>query len=164
MARDNSDAVTAQNSGELGAFKRGELNKQIEDVVFAQERGYVTDPIRVPNGFLILRVEERFKEGQASLDDVRDQITERLYMPRMQPAVREYLTRLRQDAFLEIKPGYVDTAAAPGKNTAWQDPAQLKPETVSKEEVANQSRRKRVLGFIPIPGTKQSGTGTSSSR
>ena len=44
----------------------------------------------------------------------------------MQPAIREYLTKLRQDAFLEIKPGYVDTGAAPDKDTTWMDPAQLR--------------------------------------
>ena len=73
-----------------------------------------------------------------------------------QPQVREYLTKLRHEAFLEIKPGYVDTGAAPGKNTAWTDPAQLKPETVTKEEVAAQTRRRRLLWMVPIPGTQTS--------
>ena len=59
------------------------------------------------------------------------------------PKVREYLTRLRQDAFLEIRAGYVDSGAAPGKDTAWKDPAQLKPETTTKEEVAARKRKRR---------------------
>src|SRR5579864_6530983 len=66
----------------------------------------------------------------------------------MQPKVREYLTKLREVAFLEIRAGYVDSGAAPGKDTAWKDPAQLKPETTTKEEVAAR-RRKRLLGIIP---------------
>jgi parvulin-like peptidyl-prolyl isomerase len=153
LARDNSDAATGKQMGELGAFKRGELDKKIEEIVFKEDRGFVTDPIRVANGFLILKVEERFKEGQAPFEEVENEVMEKLYMPRMQPAVREYLTKLRQEAFLEIKPGYVDSEAAPGKNTAWTDPAQLKPETTTKEEVANRKRKKRVLGVVPIPGT-----------
>ena len=60
---------------------------------------------------------------------------------------------MRQDAFLEIKEGWTDTAAAPGKETKWTDPAQLKPETVTKEEVAAAPRRKRLLWLVPIPGT-----------
>jgi peptidyl-prolyl cis-trans isomerase SurA len=103
-------------------------------------------------------VEERFKAGQAPFEEVENEVMEKLYMPRMQPAVREYLTKLRQEAFLEIKPGYVDSDAAPGKNTAWTDPAQLKPETTTKEEVANRKRKKRVLGMVPIPGTTQNTT------
>ncbi len=166
LIRDNSDAPSKQEGGDLGGFKRGELNKQIEDVVFKNERGYVTDPFRVQNGFLILRIEERFKAGQAEYDEVKNEIMERLYMPRMQPAVREYLTKLRQDAFLEIKTPYTDAYAAPGKDTAWKDPAQLKPETVTKEEVATKGRRKRILWAIPVPGTstRSSKPGTSKSR
>jgi len=165
LARDNSDAVTAQQDGELGAFKRGALNPQIEKIVFDQERGYVTDPIRVANGFLILKVEEKHKPGQATLEEVQNQIMDTLFRPRMEPAVREYLTKLRQDAFLEIKDGYVDTAPAPGKNTAWSDPAQLKPETVTNEEVAAKQRRRRLLWMVPIPGSKTTPkSGTSSSK
>ncbi|MBM3745263.1 MAG: peptidylprolyl isomerase [Acidobacteria bacterium] len=155
MARDNSDAATAQSLGELGAFKRGELRKEIEDLVFKQERGYVTDPLRQPNGFLILRVEERYEAGLQPFEAVENEVMERLYTPRMQPAVRTYLTRLRQDAFLEIRAGFLDSGAAPGKDTAWRDPAKFTPQTVTKEEVAAMPRQRRLLWLVPIP----SGTG-----
>jgi peptidyl-prolyl cis-trans isomerase SurA len=156
MARQYSDAVTKNQYGELGGVARGQMNKQIEDIVFAQERGFVSDPIRIPNGFLILKIDEKHRAGQAAFEEVENEIMEKLYMPKFQPQVREYLTRLRHEAFLEIKPGYVDTGAAPGKNTAWTDPAQLKPETVTKEEVAAQTRRRRLLWMVPIPGTQTS--------
>jgi len=151
LARDNSDAETARNYGELGAFKRGELRKDIEDIVFNQDRGYVTDPIKVDAGFLILKVEARSTKGLQPLEMVENEIMEKLYQPRMEPALRAYLTKLRQDAFLEIKPGWVDTGAAPGKDTTWTDPAQIKPETVTKEEVAARTRRRRLLALMPVP-------------
>jgi parvulin-like peptidyl-prolyl isomerase len=167
LARQNSDSVTKDQFGDLGGFKKGELDPQIEALVWTQERGYVTDPVRRPNGYLILRVEEHHKQGQASLEEVENEIMERLYMPKFQPGVRKLLTSLRTDAFLEIKPGYVDTGAAPDKNTAWTDPAQLKPETVTKEEVAGRTRRRRLLWAIPIPGTSttvKEKAGTSVSK
>lgn len=165
LARDNSDAVTARQGGELGGFKRGELNKAIEDVVFDKERGSVTDPIRVSAGFLILRVEEKHKAGQAGFEEVENEIMEKLFMPKFQPAVREYLTRLRAEAYLEIKPDFVDTAPAPGKDTRWKEPAQLRPETVTKEEVAAQTRRRRLFWLLPIPGTQTTvREGSSKSR
>jgi parvulin-like peptidyl-prolyl isomerase len=154
LARDNSDdPETAKNFGELPPFKRGDLRKEIEEVVFKQKKGYVTDPIKVPNGFLILRVEERYEAGQASYEEVEGEVNERLAMPKMQPRVREYLTKLRMDAFLEIKDGYVDSGAAPGKSTQWVDPAALKPETTTKEEVAAR-KRKRLLLVIPRKSPK----------
>ena len=36
-------------------------------------------------------------------------------MTKMQPALREYLTKLREDAYIDIKPGYVDTGASPNE-------------------------------------------------
>ncbi len=154
LARDNSDAVTARQFGELGGFKKGELDPELERLVFAQERNYVTDPIKRPNGWLILKVEEHHKAGQAQFEEVENEIMEKLYMPRFQPKIREYMTQLRRDAFLEIREGYVDSGAAPGKDTKWSDPAELKPETVTKEEVASNPRRKRLLWMVPLPGTK----------
>ena len=151
-AANSDDLETARNGGELPGFKRGELRKEIEDIVFKQKKGYVTDPIKVPNGFLILRVEERYEPGQASYEEVENEISERMAMPQMQPKVRAYLTKLREDAFLEIRAGYVDSGAAPGKDTSWKDVAQLKPQTVTKEEVAARKKHKKLL-FIPIPGT-----------
>jgi parvulin-like peptidyl-prolyl isomerase len=149
LARDNSDDTeTAKNFGEMPPFKRGQLRKELEDIVFTQKKGYVTDPIRIPEGFIILKIEERFEKGQAPYEDVEEEITSRMAGPQMQPKLRAYLTRLRQDAFLQIREGYVDSGAAPGKDTSWQDVAQLKPETVTKEEVAAR-RKKKFLGIIP---------------
>jgi parvulin-like peptidyl-prolyl isomerase len=164
LARDNSDAQSAQQGGDIGGWKRGALDKKIEDLVFNQERNYVSDPIRTPNGFLILKVEDKHKAGLASFEEVENEIAEKLYMPLFQPRVREYLTKLRQEAFLEIKDGYIDTSAAPGKSTRWSDPAQLKPETVTKEEVASRVRRRRLFWLAPIPGTQQTVSRTSRSR
>lgn len=84
---------------------------------------------------------------------VENEIMNKLWGPRFQPAIRTYLTKLREEAFLEIREGFVDTGAVAGKDTSWKDPAELKPETISKEEVAAQVRRKRLLWLIPIPGT-----------
>jgi parvulin-like peptidyl-prolyl isomerase len=164
LARDNSDAATAKQGGELGGYKKGDLAKQIEDAVWNLPKGAVTQPIRIPTGFEILKVDDHTKAGLAPLSDVRSEIENILYGPRMQPKVREYLTKLRKTAFLQIKQGYVDTGAAPGQNTAWQDPAQLKPETVTKAEVQEKTRHKRLFGMLPIPGTETTVTGKSSSR
>jgi parvulin-like peptidyl-prolyl isomerase len=154
LAATNSDDLeTARNGGELPGFKRDQLTKALADIVMKQNKGYVTDPIRGPTGFVIFRIVDRYEKGQATYEEVENEINERMIMPQMNVKVRTYLTRLRQEAFLEIKPGYVDSGAAPGKDTSWKDVAQLKPQTVTKEEVAAHRRRKRLLFAIPVPGT-----------
>jgi parvulin-like peptidyl-prolyl isomerase len=164
IAQANSDSPSAQQGGDIGSYEKGKLRGDIEKAIWDQPRGYVTDPINVGNGYLILKVEDHQKAGLASFEEVQPEITNRLFQPRMQPELRKYLTQLRTNAFLEIKPGFEDTGAAPGKDTAWVDPAEIKPDTVSKEEVLSQARRKKLLGIVPIPGTTAPNTGTSSSR
>jgi len=162
MARDNSDAITSKSFGALDPFKKGQLDPALESQVWDKPKGYVTDPIRVGAGFEILRVEEHQKAGQAELADVENEVMDKIYQPLMAPKLREYLTKLREDAFLQIKPEWIDSGAAPGKDTSWADPAQLKPETVKKEDVNNKPKRKRLLWAVPVPGTK--GKSTSSSQ
>jgi peptidyl-prolyl cis-trans isomerase SurA len=149
LARQNSDGPTALQDGELGSFKKGQLRKEIEDVVFSHEKGYVSDPIKTPAGFEIYRIDEKYTAGQASLDEVINEVNGILAEPRGAPKVREYLTKLRQNAYIQIKNGYVDSGAAPGKDISWKDPAQLRPETTTKEAVAL-TRRKKLLGVLPI--------------
>jgi parvulin-like peptidyl-prolyl isomerase len=163
LAKQYSDEpVSREQYGDAGSYKRGQMRRELEVMVFDKEFGHVTDPIRTDDGFLILKVEDQHRAGLAKFEEVENEIMERLYMTRFQPQIREYLTQLRQEAFLEIKDGFMDTGAAPGKDTKWSDPAQLKPETVTKEEVAAQTRRRRLLWLIPIPGTSTTSKPSSS--
>jgi parvulin-like peptidyl-prolyl isomerase len=166
LATGNSDADSAKQGGFLGAQKKEDLRKEIVDALWDKNKNFVTDPpLKMPNGFLILRLEDRHKAGQADFEEVEAEITEKFYMPLFQPKIREYLTALRQDAFLELKEGFTDSSAAPGKNTKWSDPAQLRPETVTKEEVASAKvRKKRLLWAVPMPGTHTANTSTSTSK
>ncbi len=161
LAQTNSDSATAKDGGALDPYKKGDLAPAIEAAVWDKERGYITDPIQIPSGWLILKVDEHYKAGLAGFEEVETDIQNRILDSRRQAALRAYLTKLREDAFLEIKAGYEDSAAAPGKDTAWQDAVKLKPETITKEEVLQNPPMKRILGLIPIPGTKASGTSSS---
>jgi parvulin-like peptidyl-prolyl isomerase len=162
LARQNSDGPTAAQDGELGTFKRGELAPAIENVVFKENKGYVTDPIKTPGGFEIIRVEEHFQAGQETFDEAQNEIQNRLAEKRVGAKAREYLTQLRQDAFIEIKPGYIDSGAAPGKDTAWRDALQLKPETTTKEAVENQRHWKKFMHVVPYGRTGVANNGSAA--
>ena len=73
LVRDNSDdAETARNGGSLPPFTPDLLDESIRDVVFKQDKGYVTDPFKLANGYLILRIDERHEAGLASFEEVRE--------------------------------------------------------------------------------------------
>jgi peptidyl-prolyl cis-trans isomerase SurA len=115
VATKNSAGPTAAQGGDLEYFKRGTLSKQLEDQVFALKTGQFTEPIRTNQGWVILKVTEHQSEGIPTLKEVEPQIQERLYMSKMQPALREYLTKLRENAYIDIKPPYVDSGASPNE-------------------------------------------------
>jgi peptidyl-prolyl cis-trans isomerase SurA len=115
LAKTSSAGPTAAQGGDLEYFKKGTLSKQLEDQVFALKAGQFTEPIRTNQGWVILEVTEHTSEGVPSLKEVEPQIQERIYMTKMQPALREYLTKLREEAYIDVKPPYVDTGASPNE-------------------------------------------------
>ena len=155
LARDNSDDIeTAKSGGYVGfPMKRGMMEKSLEDVAFAGKKNDIIGPIKRPQGFLILKVEEHYNAGQASFEEVKNEIQDALSRPKVDAKAREFLSKLREEAFLQIKDGYVDSGAVPGKDTRWQDMAQLKPQTTTKEEVAAR-RKKHILWVIPAGTAK----------
>ncbi|HTR46973.1 MAG TPA: peptidylprolyl isomerase [Verrucomicrobiae bacterium] len=114
LAKRYSQGSTAQDGGDLGAFERGQLAKQLEDATFPLEKGAFTDVIQTKTGFEILKVLDHFQAGQQPLDKVEGEIMNILYRQKMDPAMRTYLAQLREESYVQVKPGYTDTAAVAG--------------------------------------------------
>ncbi|HEU4634935.1 MAG TPA: peptidylprolyl isomerase [Edaphobacter sp.] len=130
VAKQNSGGPTASQGGDLGLFKRGALAKVLEDQTFSLPAGGVTAPIRTRQGFVILKVTEHQQAGVPPLKEIEPQVQEAIYMQQIQPALRAYLTKLREDAYIDIKPGFVDTGASPNQTkpvfSAYAPPAPKK--------------------------------------
>ncbi len=115
LARTSSDATTAAQDGDLGTYKRGQLGKVFEDATFGLTAGEFTEPILTKQGYVILKVISHTQGGVPEFKDVEADAEQNYFMSRMEPAIREYLTKMRDDASIEIKTGYVDTGASPNK-------------------------------------------------
>jgi hypothetical protein len=83
------------------------------------KRNDLTEVMETKQGFLIMQVLEHYDEGEQSLAKVENEINEKLYSQRMEPALREYLKTLREQSYVVIKPGYAD--AAGGSNSEIQE-------------------------------------------
>ena len=96
----------------------------------------VTDVMDTKQGFLILQVLEHYDEGEQSLAKVENEITEKLYSGRMEPAMREYVKTLREQSYVVIKPGYQDMAG--GGNSEIQE-VSATPEAAKKNKRATRN-------------------------
>ena len=141
VAQKESAGPTAGQGGDLEYFKRGTLSKQLEDQVFALKAGQYTEPIRTNQGWVILKVTEHTSEGIPPLKEVEPQIQERLYMTKMQPALRAYLTKLRENAYIDIMPGYTDTGASPNETKP------VYTTVASAADVQKQKKKKKYVLF-----------------
>jgi peptidyl-prolyl cis-trans isomerase SurA len=122
IAEKYSEGQTASDGGSIGTFKRGVLDKALDDAVFKLNKDQITEVIRVKTGFEILKVVEHYQAGLQPLSAVQDQIQNKLYMQKMEPAMRDYLAQLREESYVTVKPGYTDGEAVPGA-TAIQEVA-----------------------------------------
>ncbi len=142
IAKKYSDGPSAADGGALGMFKRGQLAKELEDRTFAMKSGDVTDVIRTKQGYVILKVEDHQQAGIPAMKDILPKLQDALYYEKLQPALRAYLTKLREDAYIKYAPGFVDTGASPN---------QTQPvETASAKEADAKKLKKKhkKLGFL----------------
>jgi peptidyl-prolyl cis-trans isomerase SurA len=137
IAKRLSDGATKEQGGYIGTFKRGELAKQLEDVVFKMKRNGLTDVLETKQGLLIMQVMEHYDEGEQSFEKVRNEISEHLYNQKLEPAVREYLKTLREQSYVIIKPGFAELAG--GGNSEIQEV------NVTPEATKNKKGHKKFL-------------------
>jgi len=143
IAKKFSDGPSAADGGNLGSFERGKLAKQIEDTTFALKSGEITDVIRTKQGFVILKVVEHQQAGIPPLKDVAGRIQDQLYYQKLQPALRVYLTKLREDAYIKYADGYIDTGMSPNQ-TQPVETAALKEADAKKLG----KKKHKKLGFL----------------
>ncbi|MFQ5779089.1 MAG: peptidylprolyl isomerase, partial [Terriglobia bacterium] len=111
LARTYSDAPTAEDGGELGYFEPEKLAPAIRETISHLREGGVCDPMRTPQGWLILELVEHVPEGIPPFEKVQNELMQKLYFDRVQPALRDFLSELRRESFVYVKTGYVDTGA-----------------------------------------------------
>ena len=141
LAKKYSNGPTAGIGGDLEYFKRGTLSAQLESQVFSIKAGDYTEPVRTNQGFVILKVTEHQGGGIPTLKDVEGQIQEQIYMTKMQPALRDYLSKLREEAYIDIKPGYLDSGASPNET-------QPVYTTATNENSNTKEKKKKKLGLF----------------
>ncbi|QNI32117.1 peptidylprolyl isomerase [Alloacidobacterium dinghuense] len=140
VAKTESGGPTAAQGGELGDFRRGQLAKVLEDQTFVLKPGEYTQPIRTKQGFVILKVTEHTSGGVQPLKDVEPQVEDAIYSQKMAPALRQYLTTLREDSYVEVKEGYEDAAATPNETKPTTTYSAYAPPTGKKKKHVERTR------------------------
>ena len=168
LARSFSEGSTAASGGDLGQYKRGQLPKVLEDKTFDLQSGQYTEPILTRQGYIILKVVQHTPGGPRPYKDVQEDVEQSYYMSLMDPAIRDYLSRMRDQAFIKIKEGYVDAGATPAELhssisfSAYVPPAPKKKAKVERtrfRESTHSFREKSGTAAPPAAAANEAGAG-----
>lgn len=105
VARETSDGPDASQGGMLGRMTRGQMRPELETVAFSLREGQFSEPVQSPFGLHILYVEDREAAGGGvPIDEVREQIKEKLYASAMEQRFQQWVTEdLRKGHTVVIK-------------------------------------------------------------
>lgn len=102
VAAQYSDGPTAQEGGDLGVIRKGELDPALERAAFALEPGMVSDVIQTAAGLNIIRVDER-TTGDVPIDAIRAQVRQRLFQEKMKERMDAYFAELTRKAYVDVR-------------------------------------------------------------
>ena len=102
LARATSMDSSASEGGDLGYTSQGQLDPAYEAVAFSLAVGSVSDPVRSRVGYHIIKVTDKKKEGLATLDESRVQLTEFLKSEKSNMQLQQLVDQLRKEAKIEI--------------------------------------------------------------
>ena len=91
----------ADSGGDLGFVMKGQMVEEFEDVVFNLGAGQISDIFRTRFGFHIAKVYSREPSTVASLEDVKDRITELLKEQMRSEAIDNFIDGLKTEAKIE---------------------------------------------------------------
>jgi len=97
VARDKSDErETATRGGEVGWLAEAQIQPEIRSKVSALAKGAVTEPIRLTDGWYVVKVLDVKDPHTATLDEVKDQLARALRADRARATREAYLSKLQQ--------------------------------------------------------------------
>lgn len=106
LAIKNSKCPSAKDGGRLGMIGRNMMHKNLETAAFALAPGAVSGVLETPNGYHILRLNERRPARRLTFDEVKAPITEMLKrqeaLKRMEQLVAELKAKHKAEVFVKM--------------------------------------------------------------
>jgi peptidyl-prolyl cis-trans isomerase C len=100
LARKYSKGPAADKGGDYGYRARQALRKEIADVAFSMKPGDISDPIKTPEGYQIVKVTEHRKAGIATFEEAKARVASE-YAKKL---LDEKISELRKSAKIQFYP------------------------------------------------------------
>ena len=98
LAKANSeDEGSAKNGGDLDFFGRGRMVPEFDQVAFTLQPGQISDLVKTQYGYHIIKVTDKKAASTRSIDEVRQQLTDRLSYERAQTQANEIAAQVERE-------------------------------------------------------------------
>lgn len=94
---------TYSQGAPVGTIEKGQVLPAIENAVFGLKEGEVSKIIELEEGFYIFKVVKQIPHQIATLDEVKDIITEKIFQDKFRKRFNIWIEELKKQAYIDIK-------------------------------------------------------------
>jgi peptidyl-prolyl cis-trans isomerase SurA len=123
LAAEVSDAPSKANAGLIGPLSVNDISPDLRKLIEGMKQGDVSELVRAPRGYQILKLETITPTQTLSLVQAREQISERVFTDKRKAEFQKYLLKLRTQAIIEWKNEEVRKAFEEGLKQQTAPPA-----------------------------------------
>ena len=106
VAKKHSELPDAANTIALGKFKKGELDKKLEEAALGLKKDEYSGWIETDNGWYIIQLAEFSPEHVSEVKDVREEIIQTLREEQQQVKLKDYIAQLKKESYIKILKEY----------------------------------------------------------
>jgi peptidyl-prolyl cis-trans isomerase SurA len=103
LARKYSKDPSAKDGGDLGAFKKGEMLPEFDNILTKLKPGEISEPFSTQSGLHIVKLESRSHGELQPFEKVKGDISDLLYKKKSEERFNQWLADLRKNAAVEIR-------------------------------------------------------------
>lgn len=102
LAGQYSEGPEKESEGDLGEFKKGEMDATLEQAVADLAEGDLSSWIKIPTGWFLLKLEEKTESRLKPFEEVKKEIENRLFIQEQQVKIQAYLEDLKKRSYINI--------------------------------------------------------------
>ncbi len=102
LAGEYSDGPQRESQGDMGTFQKGQLAENLQQAVENLDEGSLTHWIQMPNGWYLIKLEEKKESRLRLFEEVKKEIEDKLFNQEQQAKVEEYIKDLKSRSYIKI--------------------------------------------------------------
>src|SRR5262249_23926101 len=99
----SDDPSTKRSGGLLPYTKLTETPDVLRNAIAATDAGRVSTPVPVPGGLALIKVLDREESSLPSYEEAKNELSQRVYLEKMNQARRTWLDSLRRQQHVEVR-------------------------------------------------------------